>query len=100
MLRSFLEKIDILIHLVRQLVERMNQVEVGVPFDDSQTYLTLCEAACVYQISPRQLYRWKKAQLVTATYVGSSPFFNKRTLAKEVSENKLQTGKTICKCKK
>lgn len=97
MLRNLFEKFDILIQLVTEMLDQFKQEQNKVPFDDSDIYISLCKAACVHKVSERQLYRWKQQKLITPTYFGAYPFFNKITLAQDIKDNKLSTGRTPCK---
>lgn len=92
-LKRILEQLELIFQLSKQIFDMVNQAELKDTTDVHDDYLSLYQASVVYRVSERQIYRWKKANLITTTYIGSTPFFNKVTLAKEIKDNKLDTRK-------
>lgn len=98
-LKRILEQLELIFQLSKQIFEMVNQTQLKETTDVYDDYLTMYQASVVYRVSERQIYRWKKANLITTTYIGSTPFFHKMTLAKEIKDNKLDMRKRSCPCK-
>lgn len=92
-LKRILEQLELIFQLSKQIFDMVNQTQFKDTTDVHDDYLSMYQASVVYRVSERQIYRWKKANLITTTYIGSTPFFNKATLAKEIKDNKLDMRK-------
>lgn len=98
-LKRILEQLELIFQLSKQIFDMVNQTQHKGTTDVHDDYLSMYQASVIYRVSERQIYRWKKANLITTTYIGSTPFFNKVTLAQEIRDNKLDTRKRRCRCK-